>query len=133
MFLIFGAGNVPFLEKPGSWLVLAKCIKAICGIVKFQVKMQVNYVAPNVAWEPVDTQPSGRHSWLQIFSTHFPSGMGHLLSLKTILILRKSQQTNTYSNTCFEQSQNSPALFGLNFECPLKPFNWFALDCKWLD
>ena len=95
--------------------------------------MLVNYDAPNFAWEPVDTRPSGCHSWRQIFSTHFPSGIGYLLTLKTILISRKSQQTNTCSNTCFEQSQKSPVLFGLNFECLLKPFNWFALDFKWLD
>ena len=30
------------------------------------------------------------------------------------------------------EPQKSPALFRLNFECLLKPFNWFALDCKWL-
>ena len=42
--LIFGAGIVPLLEKPGSWLVLAKYVESICGIVRFQVKMQVNSV-----------------------------------------------------------------------------------------
>ena len=85
--------------------------------------MQVDYDAPNVVWEPVDARPSGRHSSLQIFSTHFPSGIGYLRSLKTIHIPRKSQQTNTCSNTCFEQPQKSVALFGLNFKCLLKPFN----------
>ena len=61
--------------------------------------MQVNYDAISVVWEPVDTRPSGRHSWLQIFSTHFSSGIGYLLSLTTILIPRKFQQTNTCSNS----------------------------------
>ena len=85
MFLIFGAGNVPLLEKPGSWLLLAKCMKTI--------KMQANYDALNVVWEPVDTRPSERHSWLQMFSTHFPSDIGYLLSLKKILIPRQTPQT----------------------------------------
>ena len=31
------------------------------------------------------------------------------------------------------EPQKSLALFGLNFECLLKPFNWLALDCKLLD
>ena len=87
--------------------------------------MQANYNVPNVVWEPVDTGTLGRHSWLQIFSTHFPSGIGYLLSLKTILIPRKSQQTNACSNTCFEQPQKSPVLFGLNFECL-----WYKLLLK---
>ena len=95
--------------------------------------MQFNYDAPNVAWEPVDKRLSRRHSWLQIFSTHFRSRNGYLLSSKTVLIPRKSQQTNTCSNTCFKQPQESPNLFELNFKCLLKPFIWFALDCKWLD
>ena len=121
------------MGKPGSWLVLAKCMKTIRGIVRFYANMQVNYDAPSVVWESVDARPSGRHSWLQIFSTHFPSGIGYLLSLKAILSPKKSQQTNTCSNTCFEQSQKSPSLFELNFECLLKPFIWFTLACKWLD
>ena len=29
--------------------------------------------------------------------------------------------------------QKSLALVVLNFECLLKPFNWFALHCKWHD
>ena len=31
------------------------------------------------------------------------------------------------------EPQKSLALFGLNFECLLKPFNWLALGCKLLD
>ena len=61
--------------------------------------MQVNYGAINGVWEPVDTRPSGRHIWLRIFSTHFPRGIGYLLSLKTILIPRKTQQRNTCSKS----------------------------------
>ena len=41
--------------------------------------MQANYDALNVVWEPVDTRPSGCHSWLQMFSMHFPNDIGYLL------------------------------------------------------
>ena len=61
--------------------------------------MQVNYDALNVVCKPMATLPSGRYSWLQKFSTHFPSGIGYLLSLKTILIPKKTEQTNTCSKT----------------------------------
>ena len=61
--------------------------------------MKVNYDAVNVVWEPADTRPSGRDRWLQIFSTHFPSGIGYLLSLKALLIPRQAQQTNTCSKS----------------------------------
>ena len=71
VFLIFGAGNVPFLEKPGSWLVLAKRVKSIFGIVRFQLKMHVIYGARNVVCA-LDTWRSRRYNWLQMFSTHFP-------------------------------------------------------------
>ena len=27
--------NVPLMEKPGSWLLLAKCVKNTCGRVAF--------------------------------------------------------------------------------------------------
>ena len=33
--------NVPFMGKPGSWFLLAKCFKNTCGRVTFSVKMQV--------------------------------------------------------------------------------------------
>ena len=49
--------------------------------------------------EPVDTRPSGRHSWLQIILRHFPSEIGYLLSLKIILLLRKPQQGNPSSKS----------------------------------
>ena len=48
--------------------------------------------------EPVDTRPSGRHSWLQIILI-FPSEIGYLLSLKIILLLRKPQQGNPSSKS----------------------------------
>ena len=70
---------------------------------------KVNYDALNVVWKPADTRPSGRHSWLQIFSTHFPSGIGYLLSLKTILIPRKTQKTNN------AQSQQKTLEQGVNY------------------
>ena len=56
--------------------------------------------------------------------------IGYLLTLNTILIRRKSQQTNTLSNTCFERLQKSPALFGLNFECLLKSFYMIQVFIK---
>ena len=31
------------------------------------------------------------------------------------------------------ETQKIAAFFGLNLQCLLKPFNWFALDCKWID
>ena len=34
--------NVPLMDKPGSWFLLAKCLKNTCGRVTFQVKMQVD-------------------------------------------------------------------------------------------
>ena len=120
MFLIFGAGNVPLLEKPGSRLVQAKCMKTICGIVRFWVKMHVNYDAPNVMWEPVDTRPSGRHSSLQICSTNFPSGIDYLLSLKTILITTKSQQTNTCSNTSLNNLKKKFSPFRVKLRMSIK-------------
>ena len=33
--------NVPFMDKPDCWFLLAKCFKNTCGRVTFQVKMQV--------------------------------------------------------------------------------------------
>ena len=27
--------NVPFMDKPGSWFLLAKCLKNTCGRVTF--------------------------------------------------------------------------------------------------
>ena len=30
------------MDKPGSWLLLAKCLKNTCGRVTFQVKMQID-------------------------------------------------------------------------------------------
>ena len=32
--------NVSFTDKPGSWFLLAKCLKNTCGRVTFYVKMQ---------------------------------------------------------------------------------------------
>ena len=61
--------------------------------------MQVNYDAKNVVWGPMDRRPSGHHSWLQMFSRHFPSGIGYLLSLKTIFLPRTTQQGNTSSKS----------------------------------
>ena len=34
--------NVPFMDKPGSLFLLAKCLKNTCGRVTFLVKMQVD-------------------------------------------------------------------------------------------
>ena len=34
--------NVPFMQKTGSWFLLAKCLKNTCGRVTFSVKMQVD-------------------------------------------------------------------------------------------
>ena len=34
--------NVPFIDKPGSWFLLAKCLKNTCGRVIYSVKMQVD-------------------------------------------------------------------------------------------
>ena len=34
--------NVPLMDKPGSWFLLAQCLKNTCGRVAFSVKMQVN-------------------------------------------------------------------------------------------
>ena len=99
MFVIYGTDNVPLLQIPGSELVLANCMKTICEIVKFQVKIQVSYDAKNVVWEPMDTWSSVHHSWLRMFSRHFPSGIGYLLSLKTILLPRTTQQGNTSSKS----------------------------------
>ena len=31
--------NVPLMEKPGGWFLLAKCVKNTCGIETFHVKM----------------------------------------------------------------------------------------------
>ena len=33
--------NFSLMDKPGSWFLLAKCLKNTCGRVTFQVKMQV--------------------------------------------------------------------------------------------
>ena len=55
-----------------NWLVLPKCVESLCGIERFQVKIQVNYNLRNVVC-PLNTQCSGRHNWLQMISTHFPS------------------------------------------------------------
>ena len=30
--------NVPLMDKPGSWLLLTKCLKNTCGRVKFYLK-----------------------------------------------------------------------------------------------
>ena len=69
---MFGADNVPLFEKPDNWLVLAKSVKSICRIVRVQVKNQITYDARSVVC-PLDTRRSGRHNWLQMFYTHFPS------------------------------------------------------------
>ena len=29
--------NVPFMDKPGSWFLLAKCLKNTCGRVTFSM------------------------------------------------------------------------------------------------
>ena len=29
------SSNVPFMDKPGSWFLLAKCLKSTCGKVTF--------------------------------------------------------------------------------------------------
>ena len=34
--------DVQLMKKPGSWFVLAKCLKNTCGRVTFYVKMQVD-------------------------------------------------------------------------------------------
>ena len=33
--------NVPLMQKPGSWFLVAKCLKNTCGRLTFWVKMQV--------------------------------------------------------------------------------------------
>ena len=33
--------NNLFMDKPGSWFLLSKCLKNTCGRMTFQVKMQV--------------------------------------------------------------------------------------------
>ena len=84
--------------------------------------MHVNYDAPNFMWEPVDTRPSGRHSSLQICSTNFPSGIeiDYLLSLKTIFIPTKSQQTNTCSNTSLKNLKKKFSLFRFKLRMSIK-------------
>ena len=71
--------------------------------------MQVNYDALNVVWELVDIRPSDVIVEYRCFPCTFPSGTGYLLSLKTILIPRKAQKTNTCSKSTkdiLEQGMN---------------------------
>ena len=34
--------NVPFMDKPGSWFLLAKCLKNTCGRVTFKQRCDLH-------------------------------------------------------------------------------------------